>query len=153
MSSFFCPEMPKNASYQLAEQKPGKVTQPSLLLQHLSQFFSVLKVSVLSKTSFSFRVWTLEKWRLKAKDFALTLIAIKPKMISKMKISRRKESNCSSVPTVKLPNSAEKRARNRLGKKDTKNGVLASIIPRKIIIYTKIRNTKYQKGVRASQLL
>ena len=41
MSSFFCQEMPKNASYQLAEQKHGKVTQPSLL--HLSQFFSVSK--------------------------------------------------------------------------------------------------------------
>merc|ERR1712051_457933 len=73
--------------------------------------------------------------------------------VSKMIISRRKKSNCSSVPTVKLPSSAEKHARNRLGKKDTKNGVLASIILRKIIIYTKIRNTEYQKVVRASQLL
>ena len=36
MSSFFCQEMPKNASYQLAEQKHGIVTQPSLL--DLSQF-------------------------------------------------------------------------------------------------------------------
>jgi phosphohistidine phosphatase SixA len=94
-----------------------------------------------------------KKWRLKTKDFALTLIAIKPKMISKMKISRRKKLNCSSVPTAKLPSSAEKHARNRLGKKDTKNGVLASIIPRNFIIYTKIRNTEYQKMVRASQLL
>jgi hypothetical protein len=74
-------------------------------------------------------------------------------MISKMKTSRWKKSNCSSVPTVKLPSSAGKLARNRLGKKDTKNGVLASIIPRNFITYTKIRNTEYQKMVRASQLL
>ena len=119
--------------------------------------FSVSKIQFSAKSvscgliSFSFRI--SKKWRLKTKDFALTLIAIKRKRISRMKISRREKSNCSSVPTVKLPSSAEKHARNRLGKKDTKNGVLASIIPRNFIIYTKIRNTEYQKIVRASQLL